>query len=272
MLLWGAVRSLAAASRMSQTPMLLVRSVLLAAPSLCCSLHRTAAAPFAAVTSRKKLIKAGLVFLHCYSNGWSSRPHAVGRMHTRAHARTHRHGDTPARSQPALCPSAHAGACRASKAAARGLGVGQGRAAWGHDRQDPKQGMQGSAVVSKDTEIHMPISFPLTGRPNFTTAGSVSEWVKEGLLMPKPPRAAPVPSLCHFLSIGRQFLFPEWGSSNPPFPGVVCLPAHENTNFARKERKKNSHRKTDSPTKTRRFLSRTEECAAAGRLLALPTR
>lgn len=79
--------SLAAASRMSQTPMLAVRSILLAAPSLCCSLHRTAAAPFAAVTSWKKLINSRLVFLHLLQQ-WMELLPPCSRAHTHTHAQT----------------------------------------------------------------------------------------------------------------------------------------------------------------------------------------
>lgn len=82
-----AALSLAAASRMSQTPMLAVRSILLAAPSLCCSLHRTAAAPFAAVTSWKKLINSRLVFLHLLQQRVELLP-PCRRAHTHTHAQT----------------------------------------------------------------------------------------------------------------------------------------------------------------------------------------
>lgn len=82
-----AALSLAAASRMSQTPMLAVRSILLAAPSLCCSLHRTAAAPFAAVTSWKKLINSRLVFLHLLQQRVELLP-PCSRAHTHTHAQT----------------------------------------------------------------------------------------------------------------------------------------------------------------------------------------
>lgn len=72
---------------MSQTPMLAVRSILLAAPSLCCSLHRTAAAPFAAVTSWKKLINSRLVFLHLLQQRMELLP-PCSRAHTHTHAQT----------------------------------------------------------------------------------------------------------------------------------------------------------------------------------------
>lgn len=120
-MLCGAVRSLAAASRMSQTPMLPVRSVLLAAPSLCCSLHRTAAAPFAAVTSRKKLIKSGLVFWHLLQQRMEllppcskacgtcarepARGHTCTHRHTHTHTNTHKHYSMEPHSQFPTLPT-----------------------------------------------------------------------------------------------------------------------------------------------------------------------